>query len=615
MNKTLLILFFVCLNYSVFAQDSMFSGLFVRPKMEGTKSKETLNFNPALRLGRGEIPMVYHNVLSQSYTLFYVYKEKKGDSLAPIKRESPFLEMHYNGRIYKATSSFFSGDNKFFIQANHRFNGTMVSHFGSFTPLKVGSKLQANLLFLYPQPSIELYEVIVFSSVLSALDYAKLHSYLAIKYSIPLPESFDYITPSGDVLWNAKENSSYNARIMGLGREDALALKQYQSKAYKNNFLTIGLNDALQSYASEYTTREIEDKSYVLVGDNNGSLTFEKKNGQEQLNRKWKIVNHQVKTDLHFFFQRQEIEGNKESESQPNQSYDYYASVSTKEHNALATLIPLELKNDTLLHASVPLHNAPKYMSIIRKQKVDFDLNYRIDCDGINFKLNLHYGKLPFTLKVETEEGTKTITSSTNTTEFSLPKDLVGNVVFVLEDVAGNKKRRTLDLFDIFISPSTVELNYFLPKEGSVTITPNKNVTEKQDLKYQWYDAQRNLISSEESITLKNTGNYTLIVREQENLYCSEFKVLKVLEDKMDYKLGLYPNPVEKLEEFVVYIPLDKIQDAEVLVYTNKGQLLDYKMYRNTPQILYKHAIATTGMYIIVVKTGEQKQLYRLMVK
>lgn len=614
MKKTLLILFVVCLNYLAIAQETELSGLFIRPSLQEAKSKATMNFNPTLNFDKDRTSRVYHNVLSKNYTLFYVYKEKNiTDSVAVVKRELPFIEMHFNGRIYKATSSFFSGDKKFFIQANHRFNGTMVNHFGSFVPLKVGSKTHANLLFLFHQPSIELYEVVFFPSVLSALDYAKVHSYLAIKYSIPLPESFDYVDFYGQVVWNAKENSDYTTRIIGLGRADQFALKQYQSKAYLDDLLIIGFSETLQAYASEHTAKEIENNSYVLLGDNKGNLTFEKKNGQEQLQRKWKIVNHKVNTDLHLFFQRKEIEGN--SKNKTEVSYDYYASLSAKENNALATLVPLEVKNDSLLHASIPLNTAQKYLSIIRKQKVDFDFTYQINCDEVLFTVNLLYGKLPFTLKVDLEGGIKTLTSSSTTAQFTLPKDWVGKVSLFLEDAAGNKKGKELETFDAFISPVTLASTYLLSKEGTVTISPDLDNLSTKTLTYRWYDAQHQLITSQQTLTLKETGNYTLEVKDQENTYCSSFNVLKAADEKITHQIGLYPNPVEKLEEFVVYIPLDKIQDAEVLVYTNKGQLLDYKMYRNTPQILYKHAISTTGMYMIVVKTGEQKQFYRLMVK
>lgn len=621
MKKTLLVLFTLCLNCFGFSQEPELNGLFIRPSVQDVKSVGGMNFNPALNLSSGKIPLVYHNVLSKNYTLFYVYKEKKiVDSTAVAKKELPFLEMHFDGRIYKVTSTFFSGDKKFFIQANHRFNGTMVNHFGSFTPSKVGSKMRANFLFLFQRPSIELYEVVVFPSYLTGLDYAKIHSYLSIKYSIPLPESFDYVDFYGNVLWEAKENKAYNSNIIGLGREDKFALKQYQSKAHLDDLLIVGFSDELQTYASAHTTKEIADNSYVLVGDNKGSLKFEKKKGQEQFNRKWKIVNHKVNADLHFFFNRKAIEGSEDLKVEQDQSYDYYASISARDNNALATLIPMEIKNDSLLYSRVPLNTTHNYVSIVRKQKIDFDFAYQVTCDAVAFKVNLLYGKLPFTLKIETQEGIKTLTSSSTTTSFNLPKDGVGKVELLVEDATGNKRRKALDVFDAFISPVTVESTYVLAQGGSIDIKPignigNENKTLSKELKYQWYDAMHTLISTQETITLKNAGNFSLEVKDQNNTYCSSFIVRIALDEKVDHQIGLYPNPVEKLEEFVVYIPLEKMQDAEVLVYTNKGQLIDYKMYRNTAQILYKHRIATTGMYIIVVKTGEQKQFYRLMVK
>ena len=613
MKKTLLILFVVCLNFSSLSQDLASSGLFVRSKKENDKNVETMNFNPALNLRSGKIPMVYHNVLSKNYTLFYVYKDKNNDSIASGQRELPFLEMHFDGRIYKAMSSFFVGDKKFFISSKHRFNGTMVNHFGSFSPSKVGSKIQANFLFLFRRPSIELYEVVLFPSVLSATDYAKIHSYLSIKYSIPLPESFDYVDIFGNVVWDAKENRAYTSRIIGLGREDKMGLKQYQSKAHADDMLIASFSPELNMYGNEFSAQEIEDNSYVLLGDNKGNLKFEKNKGHEQLLRKWKIINHKANTDLHLFFKRQDVES-EISNGKEEQAYDYYVSVSTKENNALATLFPLEIKQDTLLYTHIPLNTSQKYVSIIRKQKIDFDFTYQVTCDIAAFTVNLRHGKLPFTLKIETAEGIKTITSSTMTTTFSLAADKVGKIELILEDAGGNRKRKELEAFDAFTSPIGIETNYVL-SDGQITIKPILNDFSLEDLRYHWYDTTQHLLSTEETITLKNKGNYTLEVLHLNHTYCLNFNVIEALNEKEDYRIGLYPNPVQKLQEFVVYIPLEQVQDAEVLVYTNKGQLIDYKMYRKASQILYKHIIATSGMYIIVVKTGEQKQFYRLMVK
>lgn len=614
MKKTLLILLVICLNFSSFSQVSMPDGLFIRPNMEQTISKETMNFNPTLNLHTGQTFKAYPQVLSKDYTLFYVYREKKlVDSIAGGKRHLPFLEMHFDGRIYKATSTFFSGEKKFFIEKNHRLAGTIVNHFGRFSPSKVASKMKSNFLFLFDRPTIELYEVVLFPTDLSALDYNRIHSYLSIKYSVPMPVSFDYVDALGNVIWEAKDNNEYRTRLIGLGREDQMELKQYQSHAQGDDFLIVGLGDQLQAYAYEQQNKEIADNSYIFVGDNNGGLKFEKGKGQEQLQRKWKIINHKANTDLHLFFKKQDVES-EISNGKEEQAYDYYVSVSTKENNALATLFPLEIKQDTLLYTHIPLNTSQKYVSIIRKQKIDFDFTYQVTCDIAAFTVNLRHGKLPFTLKIETAEGIKTITSSTMTTTFSLAADKVGKIGLTLEDAGGNRKRKELEAFDAFTSPIGIETNYVL-SDGQITIKPILNDFSLEDLRYHWYDGTQHLLSTEETITLKNKGSYTLEVLHLNHTYCLNFNVIEALNEKEDHKIGLYPNPVQKLQEFVVYIPLEQVQDAEVLVYTNKGQLFDYKVYRKVSQILYKNTIATTGMYIIVVKTGEQKQFYRLIVK
>ncbi len=606
----------MCFKCLLFAQESQLNGLFVRPSIEDAKGNAIMNFNPALNFGSGKTPIAYSNVLSKSYTLFYVYKEKKViDSVSMDKREYPFLELHFNGRIYNATSSFFSGDKKFFIQADHRFNGTLVNHYGSFSPSKVGSKMHANLLFLFDRPHIELYEVAVFPSFLAVEDYAKVYSYLGIKYSIPLPINFNYVDSEGHVIWNAKENKEYSNRIIGLGRADKFELKQYQSAAYNDRLLTVGFDDQIHMYANRSNVKDFQDNSYVLLGDNNGALTFEKKKGQEQLERKWKIVNRNANTALHVFFNRNDIEQSKETAEQQELTYTYQLSVSAKDNGSLATLIPMELKNDSLLYGVIPMNTDQKYVSIVRKQKVDFDFMFQVKCDVVDFKVNLLHGKLPYSIKIETEDGVRTLNSTQQSIDFNLSISEVGKMEFVLEDALGNKKKKVVDILDALVPPVSVSSTYFLVPNGTVEISPNLNAGAVENASYKWYDQKSNLLSTDPVLTLKEVGTYTLEVSSGIHTYCTHFKVQLNSSEKEVHPTGVYPNPVNKLEEFVVYIPLEQKQDAEVLVYTNKGQLLDYRMYRTTDRVLYKSTIATTGMYIVVVKTGEQKQFYRLMVK
>lgn len=91
-------------------------------------------------------------------------------------------------------------------------------------------------------------EVITFSSRLDDANRRKIQSYLAIKYGITLDQSAStdadkhYYDASGNIIWSATANSSYNDDIAGIGRDDDACFAQKQSKSVNSSaILTIGL--------------------------------------------------------------------------------------------------------------------------------------------------------------------------------------------------------------------------------------------------------------------------------------------------------------------------------------------------------------------------------------
>ncbi|MEZ4803440.1 MAG: LamG-like jellyroll fold domain-containing protein [Gelidibacter sp.] len=115
----------------------------------------------------------------------------------------------------------------------------------------------------------------------------RIQSYLAIKYGITLGNngtSQNYVDSSGNVIWNQSANSGYNYDITGIGRDDASALLQKQSRSVNNasdafgrtqGILTIGLTDIYttnnQNISNNPTTFGL-DRQYLVWGNNGANL-------------------------------------------------------------------------------------------------------------------------------------------------------------------------------------------------------------------------------------------------------------------------------------------------------------------------------------------------------
>ncbi len=143
-------------------------------------------------------------------------------------------------------------------------------------------------------------EHIKYSSAISNADKNKIDTYLAVKYGITMSDN--YVATNGDTIYNT---ASYANNIIGVGRDDAEALVQKQShtvddtsRIYLNTLLTTNLANT-GSFAA--------DKSYVLIGDNQGMMKSTAASDAEvpgacglfsRLEREWKVTRTNVDEDF-----------------------------------------------------------------------------------------------------------------------------------------------------------------------------------------------------------------------------------------------------------------------------------------------------------------------------
>ena len=76
-------------------------------------------------------------------------------------------------------------------------------------------------------------EIIVYDRVLSAVEMKAVNAYLAIKYGITLNQTtpLDYVSASGNVVWEAASFGVFNKDIAGIGIDPASGLTQLQSQS------------------------------------------------------------------------------------------------------------------------------------------------------------------------------------------------------------------------------------------------------------------------------------------------------------------------------------------------------------------------------------------------
>jgi len=134
----------------------------------------------------------------------------------------------------------------------------------------------------YPT-TIDVAEIAIFNQTLSAADRNKAESYLAVKYGFTLDQSAtyanNYTSASGTTIWDRSANLPFTNNITGIGRDDASALDQRQSKSINTAGIITMLNGSYNgsnmpvdnvSNTNSFTA----NNSFILFGDNALPLTL-----------------------------------------------------------------------------------------------------------------------------------------------------------------------------------------------------------------------------------------------------------------------------------------------------------------------------------------------------
>ena len=154
-------------------------------------------------------------------------------------------------------------------------------------------------------------EAIVFPSVLNDLNLMRLHTYLSIKYGLPISNDLDnngtvnetvsgtikegdFIASNGTtIVWDYDANTGYTSNVFGLGRDDLQGLNQKVSKAVIDDaILIMATQNDFTSLNNEVSRAQLPaDVSFVLAGDNMGINSWSGIDAPDDfllLSKKWK---------------------------------------------------------------------------------------------------------------------------------------------------------------------------------------------------------------------------------------------------------------------------------------------------------------------------------------
>lgn len=120
-------------------------------------------------------------------------------------------------------------------------------------------------------------EVIVYNRELTAPELLRVNSYLAIKYGITLNQTVatDYIASDGTTrMWTAADNTGFNRRITGIGRDDCTELYQKQSLSVDTGIVAVAIGDAVAASNLDNAATIDNDNAWFVFADDGAAILY-----------------------------------------------------------------------------------------------------------------------------------------------------------------------------------------------------------------------------------------------------------------------------------------------------------------------------------------------------
>lgn len=527
-------------------------------KMDSLKSK--LNDHQELKLG-SKNNWYTKNRLSKSNNLFVVFKSKS---------QEPILS------IIGSNHSFFLQSDSFKLKDSNDISGYNQA-FGELMDFRLGDFGENTFVINSKLKDVELYEIIL-DHHLSEFKTNEVRTYLAIKYGINLIDYKQYVYKDNKQLWSKASN---NANIFGIGKFNYFNLKQLKSEHSEDKKWMI-------RFSEHVNTDNLKDGDYVLIGDNNKSISFINDISQ----RKWTIQNNLTTSiDLFWTF---------DSYSE-NDVYDYFLKINGKIIRGNYDLNAITFKNIDLSPGS---HNVT-----LHRKKTDVIIESEVFCSSSIIKImdssrNLLQNSF---YKILDEKGNQ-LSSGNYDSKIELHNI---NSLFIVVEVIykGKVYTKRIDLYPSNWSVISIEDSYVLEDSSPIHIKlPFNNYKS-----IEWIKDAKN-ISKESEVLLTETGEYQLIITSQDD--CIREYSFKVFKTQTIDSWSVYPNPASTGENVSCKFNWKDNKKVDLKVYQEDGKLVQsFPAFYTKDKTIQKLQLSTSGVYIIVAYIDNNLEIKKLIIK
>ena len=463
-------------------------------------------------------------------------------------------------------------------------------------------------------------EFLVFKRNLTKREKQQVETYLSIKYGVSINyiSEKNYLSSSGQILWDYKKNKKYGYRITGLGRDDAFGLYQKQSQNVNSNIITVALKDV--KVLNSQNTGTLSNEEFLLWGDNNEDIEFKEADllsfhPNKDLKRLWIAqvkTEDTLKTSLYFNLKDVTV-------GTHIPKLKIYRTTENYENEIFELFEGQKLNDSTYVYKNILWdsdHSNFDYFTLNNDSSND-DISIVSNCNElangvVKIQLPVGFSSVNYKL-IDLKTGATALEIQNSASNPIILNNLLPSQYQILIKKGSDPYIvRNFDIQDI--SNQNIEDNYLW--EG-----------EPIDLDLNFDSYQYTLVSPDGSVTstapyvLNGLGEYTLNTTNK--LGCALAKKLYVL-NQADYtaknsnsafkEIKLFPNPSHD-GNVNVKIVLKSPKNVKIQIYNALGRLIKEAAYENTANVNALLSIpAIPGYYNVKIFIPEESKGYNLII-
>lgn len=461
-------------------------------------------------------------------------------------------------------------------------------------------------------------EFMVFDRLVGGMEFEIIQSYLSIKYGAPLIYA-DYITSTGDTIWNFKNNEEYSNSITGIGRDDGLSLYQKQSFfTGEPDLLVIGVGEIAAS--NDANISELRKDEFLLWGDNGKELILEEVSDEiypyklPVMDRKWLMsatgnfasdLPTQIKLDV------------KDLLSDPPKCYLVIDRSGTGDFSSsdIEFISANEITNDEYAY-----FNNIKWDTDGSGTDVftfSFGMDNGVTCTNPNcfnestgvINIEVQGGIPPYNFILENDSLSYKSTWLSDSRKHIIDNLSAGTYLLHVNDSDNNIANNTIKINN----PETLSLglksSYTVDLGEYIELSPEINLSDPT-INFVW-EGDNGFYSTDRNVTIYDPGSYNVTASNATGCEASEEFTVSAPANEF-YNYQLYPNPSNG--NYNLLISLAGISDISIKIFNSHGILLREEFVSQKSSYMLNGYLNQSGLYLVEIETTYGKETFKLII-